>query len=116
MEIIVKRYEHFNRALNKYIGSKAQYEKELSKGGYVPYDKGCEIAEVSKSKSRKPYDKLSDKAMGLIKATRLISDKKGNIKAGDRLIDGMRSCGVDFSYYKKIDHYALKGGFNNATG
>lgn len=42
---IVKKYEHFNKALpnwdskdGKYISSRAHYEKELQKGGFEPYN------------------------------------------------------------------------------
>ena len=59
--IIVKNWENINRSFSnwdtptgKYISSKRQYESELAKGGFTPYDgKGRED-----QKKWKPSDNL----------------------------------------------------------
>ena len=103
MEIIIKRYEHFNRSFKnwdtskgKYISSKKQYEEEMKRGGFVDYEKGSRIAEQNNIKNF-DYKGLSPEAENVIKAARLISDNKGNIKPSDRLIDGMKQVGVKFN-------------------
>ncbi len=101
MEIIVRNYEHVNRALpnwdtpkGKYIGSRKQYENELKRGGFVAYEDGLRIAEQSSKNCE--YKGLSNQAENVIKAARLSSDSKGRIKPSDRLIEGMKSVGVKF--------------------
>jgi hypothetical protein len=94
--IIVKNYEHYNRSLGKYISSKKQYDEEMKKGGFVSFEKGCEIAERAREKLHKDYKELSPKATEIIKFAQLISDKKGNIKPSDKLIDGIKEVGMRF--------------------
>jgi len=53
--IIVKKYEHFNRAMGKYITSKKHYEKEMAAGGFVPFEKGEQMAESARAKNHKNY-------------------------------------------------------------
>jgi hypothetical protein len=107
--IIIRRYEHYNRALGKYISCRKQYDEEMKKGGFVSYEKGCELAEKAKENLHKDYKELSPKALGIIKSARLMSDSKGNIKPSDKLIDGMKEVGVRFDvpdwlpkHYKEI--------------
>lgn len=95
--IIIKNYQHFNRALNKHITSRKHYEEEMAKGGFVSYEKGCELAEKARASQYKPYDKLSDKATELIKSASNMKDRKGKIEAGNRLIEGMKAVGVNFN-------------------
>jgi len=94
--IIVKEYSHWNRALGKYISSKKQYDEEMKKGGFVSFDKGCELADRARENLHKDYKELSPLALGIIKSARLMSDKKGNIKPSDKLIDGMKKVGLRF--------------------
>lgn len=77
MEIIVKKWEHHNRALGKYISSKKQYYEELKKGGFVSYEEGQRLAE-SKERIKKwtPSKDLIDK----INYLKLKADSKGNIR------------------------------------
>ena len=110
MEFIIKKYEHYNRSLGKHIRSKAHYENELAKGGFVPYEKGCQIAETAKRRNYKPYNSISKEAETLMREAKMSSDKKGKLKCSDRMIDGMRKLGVRFD--KVPDDIKLKGGFD----
>ena len=102
MEIIVKNYDHYNRALGKYIGSKAQYEKEMKAQGMVSFEQGQRMAEEYKSKSRKEYKGLSKDAESIIRHATSVADNKGNVKCGDRMIDAMKKVGVNFDALKHI--------------
>lgn len=95
--IIVKRYEHYNRPMGKYIRSKRHYEEETARGGFVSLEKGKELAEKHKRDHYKPYDKPSDKAMGLIRSVAdMRPNKDGKIKLYDRQVDAMKKMGVSF--------------------
>lgn len=114
MNIIVKRYEHFNSAMGKYISSKRHYDNEMAKGGYVSYEEGCRMADKVKTRDKK-YE-LSPKARAIIASAKGSADKKGNIKQSDRLITGMKEIGVSFGITdnnKNIlpKHYQEQGGF-----
>jgi len=116
--IIVRNYEHFNRALpnwdspkGKYISSKAQYEKELAKNGFIKF----EDAENIKSNPHKPYNGISTKAMEVCTAAKSMADKKGNLKIGTQLQKGMESVGVSFDMSRLPKHYQDVGGFDNAV-
>jgi hypothetical protein len=68
--IIVKNYEHFNRSLpnwdtpkGKWIGSRAQYEKELAKNGFVSFEEGEKLVSQAKKLNHKDYNGLSKQAM-----------------------------------------------------
>ena len=108
MNIIVKSYEHFNRALpnwdspkGKYISSRAQYEKERARNGFVPF----EVAERSKVDNHKPYDGISNEAMEVCRAAKDMADKKGNLRIGSVLQKKMESVGVSFDMSKLPKHY-----------
>ncbi len=94
MEIIVKRYEHFNRSLGKYISTKKQYNDELKRGGYVPYEEGCRLAEnKQKVKTYKPSKEC-------VEMMRTVMDKKKDktIVLGHypKLVEGMKKMGMRF--------------------
>lgn len=112
MNIIVRKYDHFNSAMGKHITSKRHYEQEMAKGGYIPYDKACEIAD--KAKNKKINYELSPKAREIINSARSSADKRGNIKVSDRLIEGMKSVGVRLDINRDVlpKHYHPEGGFN----
>jgi hypothetical protein len=107
--IQVKNYEHFNKALpnwdtkdGKYIGSKAQYEKELKKGGFEPYDGSGQV-------ERKKYIP-SENIKKVLHDVKSLADKKGNIRPTTQLIDKMKSMGVSFN--PKFMSNDLKGGID----
>ena len=119
--IIVRNYEHFNRSLpnwdtpkGKWIGSRAQYEKELAKNGFVSFEEGEKLAASGRKTLHKDYDGLSPQAMAVCKAAKDQADKKGNLKPSSRLIDGMKKAGVCFDLDKLPKHYrdVDTGGFD----
>ena len=114
MNIIVKRYDHFNRAMGKWIGSRAEYEKEMVKGGYVPFEKAEQMVEQAKTRNHQSYDKLSEKTMRFLHQTKDRADKKGNIRVDDGFVRGLKDSGVkvDINYDKLPKHYQEKGGFS----
>lgn len=112
MEIIVKKYEHYNRSLGKYIGSKREYFTELDRGGYVTQEEGDRLAQIAREKSHKPY-KPSEKLISLLQSAQNSKDKRGNIRYSDRLVDGMKEVGVQTNFQDKLPkHYQEQGGFS----
>lgn len=116
--IIIKNYEHFNRSLpnwdspkGKYIGSKAQYERELKKNGFIPYEKAQALS--SSANTHKPYDGLSPKAMKFLHQVKDMADKKGNIKVSDRFVKGLKEHGVKVDcQWDKLPKSYQSGGFD----
>ena len=114
MQIIVKKYEHFNRSLpnwdtpkGKYIKSQSHYKEELAKSGMKQTDTFGQVMEAP----RKDY-KLSEKAREIINTAKNSKDKRGNVKLSDRTIKAMTEIGA---INKKIPDYMGnphgKGGF-----
>ena len=112
MHIIVKNYEHYNKAMGKYITSKKHYEQEMVRGGYIPFEKAQQLAESAKQRETKKYDGLSEKTMRFLHQVKDMADKKGNIKAGSRFVEGLKEQGVklDCQYDKLPKSY--QGGFD----
>lgn len=93
MEIVVKKWEHFNRELGIYISNKRQYFNELARRGLVPYEEGCKLAESKRKEStwipshdlknmvRELYDKKKEKIV---------------LSQHPRLVDGMKKLGMKF--------------------
>ena len=111
MNIIVKNYEHFNRTMGCYIKSKAHYEKEMSKRGFVDWETGEKLVAQAQKNKKAEYKGVSKKALEVMQSAWQQKDNKGRIKPSDRLIDGMKECGVAFnaSTPKK---YNPEGGFD----
>jgi hypothetical protein len=116
--IIIKNYEHFNRSLpnwdnpkGKYIGSKAQYEKELAKHGMVSYEK-CEQMVAKNRHEQNKYDGLSPEKMKFLHQVKDMADKKGNIPVTDRFVKGLKKHKVigNVDMDKLPKHYR-EGGF-----
>ena len=110
--IIIKNYEHYNRSMGKYITSKAHYEREMREGGYMDSDKAKALAEANKGHGRKEYE-LSDKARAVISCAKDSADSKGNIKPSDKLIEGMKDVGCNFSHMLPSHYSTDKGGFDS---
>ena len=112
MNIIVKHYEHFNRAFNKYIGSKKQYDEEMAKGGYIPFEKAEQMAEQTRNRMKKTYNGLSEKTMRFLHQVKSTADRKGNIEVSDRFVKGLKENGVriDCKFDSLPKHY--QGGFD----
>jgi len=101
-QIIVKNYEHYNRAMGKYIRSKKHYEYEMKKGGYIPFTEA-----KSKQMEWVPSADLK-KTLGELK----VNSHKGKINVEDKLIDKMQSMGMNFN--PKFIPKDTDGGFDNA--
>lgn len=111
--IIVKNYEHYNRAMGKWIGSRKEYEKEMVKGGYLPFDKAEQMAEQARARNHKPYDGLSEKTMRFLYQAKGRADKKGNIKIDEGFVQGLKDSGVRVNNdYDKLPKNYRKGGFD----
>ena len=113
--IIVRKYEHYNRAMDKYISSKKHYEEEMAKGGYVSYEKAEQMAELARERNKKQYNGLSEKTMKFLNEVKQTADRKGNIRVSDRFVEGLRDNGVkvDCQYDKLPKSY--RGGFDNGV-
>lgn len=114
--IIIKNYEHFNRALDKYITSRSHYEKEMVKGGFVSFEKGEQMATKNRTERQK-YDGLSPEKMKFLYRVKDMADKKGNIKISEGFVKGLQEHKVlpkDLNYYNKLPKAYDKGGFDNA--
>ena len=88
--IIVKKYDHYNRAMGKHITSKRHYQEEMRKGGYVTQEEGNRLAKGCNR--RKAYE-LSKQAKEVIKSAK-DSSRNGKVKLGDRQIDAMIKMGA----------------------
>ncbi len=119
MQIIVKHYNHLNKAFPKWdtpqgtlVKSKDHYDRLMKENNMITYE---ESVERSKNNGNKPYV-TSDKAWAIIKAAKNSADKKGNIKGlGDKTIEAMKSIGaIDKkipAYMKIPERYMKQGGF-----
>ena len=114
--IIVRNYEHYNRALGKYITSKKHYEEEMAKGGFIPFEKAEQMAEIARGKNKKEYKSLSEKNMKFIHRVKDMADRKGNIEISDRYVQGLKEHGVRVDVcYDKLPKAYREGGFDNAS-
>lgn len=112
MEVIVKKYEHFNRSLDVHVKNKDHYDRLMKEGGYVSYEKA---QQMSSGKKDKPYA-LSKNGWDIIKAAKSTKDKNGNVKLSDKTIDAMIKIGaMPKKTTDKINISSLstnKGGFS----
>jgi hypothetical protein len=112
MNIIVRNYEHYNRAMGKYITSKAHYEREMQAGGYVPFEKAEQMAEKARSEQTKKYDGLSPEKMRFLNQVKGLAGKKGNIEVTDRFVKGLKEQGVINERDYKLPKCYQQGGFD----
>lgn len=105
-------FRHYNNSLGMEIYSKEQLKHEMKKRKILPYDVCQELAEEWERKNQnKEFDDLSPRASDIIKQMKLIADKEGNIKLGDRAINALLGIGaISTSQYipKKFEE---SGGF-----
>lgn len=112
--IIVKRYDHYNRAMNIHIRSKRHYDYEMKKRGLVSSEEGQRLADKhNKEKKWKP----SGECINIIKAMKDASDKNGNVVLGHhpKIVKAMEKKGMSFDLSKLPQHYHPKGGFEDAV-
>ncbi len=117
MQIIVKNYEHLNKAFGNwdtpqgvYVKNKDHYDRLMKEGGYTSYD---ESRSQDKGFKGKPYV-TSQKALDIIKAAKNSKDKKGRVNLSDRTIDAMREIGAidkKIPDYMKMPSNTKSGGF-----
>ena len=93
--IIIRKYEGYNRAMGKYIKSKRHYEEEMRKGGYVTEEKGRQMAEKRQHELRQEY-KLTKKAQSVIENAKNHIRKDGLVHPSDKLIEGMKEVGINY--------------------
>ena len=87
----------------------------MAKGGFVSYEKACQMIEDNKNKQHKPYT-LSRKAQEVLRSAKNSSDSKGKLHLSNRLVEGMKEVGVNFYNSNVPKHYSIeKGGFDNAV-
>jgi hypothetical protein len=94
--IIVKNYEHHNRAFSgwdspqgKYISTKAEYQRELDRQGMIT----CEEAEkrgLNSGAKRHEY-KITEDTQQLIENVRMTADANGKIKPGDKAVEALNA-------------------------
>jgi len=111
MEIIIKRWAHYNRELGKYISTKKQYFDELKRQGFVPFEEGCRLAEKKQSESKWIPSK---DCIDVCKALYNKSDRKKLIYLSEypQIVEKMKEKGMTFDIDKLPKHYQEKGGFN----
>jgi len=92
--IIVKFKPHYNRSLpnwnspqGRWVGSQAQYDREMQAGGFVSYDKMMQKVEENRNKE-KDY-KPSEKALHVMRKAMSRADKKGNVRLDGETITKM---------------------------
>ena len=105
------QYRHFNRALGVQVEGKEHFKHLLEKGGYVPYEKGCEMAEKCNKEKVKPYNGLSKEASYFLGECKNMADRHGRIEISDRFVEGLKKHGVNIDSVSKIKGLSThKGG------
>ena len=104
MEIIVKNYEHYNRALGTYIRSKQHYTEEMKKRGFVSLEEGQRLAD--KHNVEKKW-KPSKDCIDVIQAIKNAGDRKRNIVLAHhpKIVEAMQKKGMTFDMSKLPKHY-----------
>ena len=88
-------FRHYNNAIGCMIYSKAHLKHEMKRRNMVPTDEAERLAEQwDKDNPKKGYGDISPKAMDIIRAVKMTSDKHGNICLGDRAIEALRDIGA----------------------
>lgn len=119
MQIIVKNWEHVNKAFGnwdtpngKHVKNKDHYDRLMKEGKYITYEEGLER---SKNNGKKPYV-LSKKAWELIAHAKNKANSKGRVKLEGKFGEELVKMGA---ISKKIPNYMQlpaaytgKGGFS----
>ncbi len=120
MQIIVKNYNHINKAFGnwdtpegKLVKSKDHYDRLMKEGGYVVAEEGIDR---NKNRDGKAY-KLSKEAWEIIKTAKNHVGKNGKIgHLPGRTIEAMKKMGAINknipNYMKLPTAYTNKGGFD----
>jgi len=103
------KFRHYNNSLDMMIYSKEHYIQEMKKKRMLPFDVCEELAEKWENKNDKGLTtELSPKADRIIRSLKLTSDRKGNIKLGDRAINALRKIGAITG---RVENFGTNGGF-----
>ena len=107
VNVIIKNYQHYNRALGMHISNKKQYDYEMKSRGFVSLEEGNRLAE--RHQEQKKWTP-SDECIDVIKAIKSASDKKGNIVLGQhpKIVQVMKEKGMSFDMSKLPEHYKEK--------
>lgn len=107
-------FRHFNHSMGLYIYSKEHYKHEMKKRNMIPYDMAERMAETwDKEHPRKQTDKVSPKAMDIIRSLKLTCDKNGNISMGNRTVKALKEIGAIRGMSEHApSELRQKGGFN----
>jgi len=107
-------FRHFNHSMGIYIYSKEHYKHEMKKRNMIPYEMAERMAEQWDSKhERKPTDKISPKAMDVIRSLKMTADKNGNLSMGGRTIKALKEIGACRGVSEHAPkHLPTEGGFN----
>src|SRR5574343_1547830 len=92
------QYKHYNRALGVQVQSKEHFKKLLEQGGYVPLEKGNQMAEACQKGRIKPYDGISPKLGKFLGEVKMMADKDGNIEVTDKFVEGLKEHGLDLKH------------------
>ncbi len=106
-------FVHYNSSLGMQIYGKEHYKSEMKKRRLVPYEETERLAEqYDKAHPHKDYGEISPKSMDIIRSLKMTADKHGNIKLGDRAINGLISVGAISTQSEHIpDQLQRTGGF-----
>tara|TARA_R110000868_G_scaffold98057_3_gene269919 strand:+ start:341 stop:700 length:360 start_codon:yes stop_codon:yes gene_type:complete len=115
--IIVKNYEHFNKALPNWntphgvhVKNKDHYDRLMKESGSITYEEAKQRAD---SKKMKEYA-LSSEGKSILAAARMTKDSKGNVKLGDKTVAAMIKIGAigkKVPDYMKLPAAYTRGGF-----
>lgn len=98
-------YDHFNRALNKRIRNKRQYQNEMKRQGLIPFEQAEEIAKKVREERHKDYKPTKETERFLHNISK---DKNGKVKLSGRQIEYMEKVGVNF---KRPEYLGTEGGW-----
>ena len=118
--VIVKNYEHFNKAFSKwhdgrgrYIGTRNDYEKALHEEGMITQE-DAEKYGLNTGAKHKDYT-ISKDTQELIESVRNTADSKGSIRPSDKSIEALnKKRNIKQQEYNKQwlpSHYSGEGGF-----
>jgi len=107
-------FRHFNNSMGIFIYSKEHYKHEMKKRGMIPYDMAERMAEKWDSDHpRGATDKVSPKAMDVIRSLKMTADKNGNLSMGSRTIKALKEIGAIRGVSEHAPtHLQTEGGFN----
>lgn len=114
MQIIIKKYDHYNRTLGMQITSKEHYDRVCKEGNWVSDEQAKEIADKARKEKIRDY-KISDESKAIIEHAKNVKDSKGNVKLSDRAIEKLiekKAINKKIPDYMKLpSHYTKNGGF-----